>query len=81
MLSTVKSPASGPFQATGWPTSPYLETEEELRIRSRAQEKTSREIDLFLQTGKKTLERRRKGLKLLLLGAYFFAIVASLTKL
>lgn len=68
MLSTVKLPASGPFQTPGWPTSPYFETEEELRIRSRAQEKTSREIDLFLQAGKKTVERRRKGLKLLLLG-------------
>ncbi|CAA7264533.1 unnamed protein product [Cyclocybe aegerita] len=63
-------PPVNPFQ-TKWTGATRHETDEEkeIRIRMMAEAvKTSKEIDQFLLEGKKALERRRKAIKILLLG-------------
>ena len=56
----------------GWSGATPTETTEERQQRMYAMEKAaqrSREIEHFLLEGKKALDKRRKGVKILLLGA------------
>jgi len=60
-----------PFQVSRWSGARPDETEEEAHARVQAMQdavKTSKEIDQWLLEGKKALERRRRGVKILLLG-------------
>ncbi|KAF8968482.1 heterotrimeric GTP-binding alpha subunit [Flammula alnicola] len=65
------SPPLNPFEEARWSGAPESETEEEEQVRIQASQQainTSREIDQFLQEGKKVMERRRRAVKILLLG-------------
>jgi len=65
------SPPANPFQLPRWSGATPGETEEEAHARVQAMQaavKTSKEIDMWLLEGKKALERRRRAVKILLLG-------------
>ncbi|KDR71584.1 hypothetical protein GALMADRAFT_75076 [Galerina marginata CBS 339.88] len=61
-----------PYQVPRWSGQTASETEEEAQIRVQQMQEAanrSKGIDLMLQEGKRDIERRRKGVKILLLGA------------
>ena len=63
---------SNPFQVPQWSGESPTETEAEARSRVEAMKKaanTSKEIDQYLLEGKKEIERRRKAIRIMLLGA------------
>ncbi|PPQ67438.1 hypothetical protein CVT26_007232 [Gymnopilus dilepis] len=64
------SPPTNPYEVARWSGATESETEEEAQIRIQAMQEAanrSKGIDLMLQEGKKELDRRRKGVKILLL--------------
>ena len=63
--------STNPFHQARWTGARSDETEEEAQARvqrMKAAANQSKRIDLHLEEGKKALERRRKAIKLLLLG-------------
>ncbi|KAF9530777.1 heterotrimeric GTP-binding alpha subunit [Crepidotus variabilis] len=68
---TQYAPSVNPFQQPRWSGASPDETEEEAHARVLAMQqavKTSKEIDAWLLEGKKAFERRKKAVKILLLG-------------
>ncbi|KAF8151451.1 heterotrimeric GTP-binding alpha subunit [Crassisporium funariophilum] len=62
---------NNPFAVSRWSGATLFETEEEAQRRAQNMQdavKKSKEIDAFLQEGKKSLDRRRRAVKILLLG-------------
>lgn len=69
--------ALNPFEVSQWSGATAKETEQEAQLRVQALQQaaqTSRQIDQFLLEGKKELERRRKAVKILLLGSLKLAL-------
>ena len=68
------SPTSNLSQVPRWSLSPY-EAEPEVHTRTPGMQEaatTSRVIESWLLEGKKDLERRKKGVKIVLLGKFVF---------
>jgi hypothetical protein len=64
--------ALNPFEVAHWSGATAQETEQEAQLRVQAMQlaaQKSKQIDQFLQEGKKDMERRKKAVKILLLGA------------
>jgi len=65
---------TNPFQQARWTGAKPNETEQETQARvqqMKAAANESRRIDEQLQEGKKVLERRKKAIKILLLGLFY----------
>ncbi|KAF8881690.1 heterotrimeric GTP-binding alpha subunit [Gymnopilus junonius] len=65
------SPPANPYQVSKWSGATDSETEEEAQVRIQVMQEAanrSKGIDLMIQESKKELDRRRKGVKILLLG-------------
>ncbi|KAF8196977.1 heterotrimeric GTP-binding alpha subunit [Pholiota molesta] len=63
--------ALNPFEVAHWSGATAQETEQEAQLRVQAMQlaaQKSKQIDQFLQEGKKDMERRKKAVKILLLG-------------